>query len=189
MEKKAIIVEKSRDIANCKVSVLEGKLEESDTKLAQALSVISARDRGLQAMRLNLEQAKQKYYGVGFDDIECSSCVVIFEARQKGFLYGWMAAVDAINLPSSSPSRDLNQVPLPEVPPMKVHVAEHPAVEEEDSPSMRILVEHIESHTKVIDLDNLIPPNALEGTKIAKNILSPDASVTVETPPTPPISG
>lgn len=43
MEKKAITVEKSRDIANYKVSVLGGKLEESDTKLAQALIVISAR--------------------------------------------------------------------------------------------------------------------------------------------------
>lgn len=188
MEKKAITVEKSRDIANYKVSVLGGKLEESDTKLAQALIVISARDRGLQAMRLNLEQAKQKYY-VSFDDTECSNRVVIFEAWWKGFLYGWMAAVDAINLPSSSPFRDLNQVPLPEIPPMKVHVAEHPAVEEEDSPSMRKLMEHIESHTKVIDLDNLIPPNAPEGTEIAKNLPSPDASVLVETPPPPPISG
>ena len=59
---------------------MKGKLEELDTKLAQALSVISIRDRELEAIWANLEQAVQKYYDVGFDDAERSSKVVIFEA-------------------------------------------------------------------------------------------------------------
>lgn len=72
--------------------------------------------------------------------------MVIFEAQRKGFLDGWMAAVDDINMPLSSPFKDPNQVPLLEIPPMEVHAEEHPAVEEEDSPSMWELVEQIESH-------------------------------------------
>ena len=48
--------------------------------MAQALSVISTRDRELEAIWANLEQAVQKYYDVGFDDAERSSKVVIFEA-------------------------------------------------------------------------------------------------------------
>lgn len=37
-------------------------VEESDTKLAQALSVIMARDEELAAMKRGLEQAKQDNY-------------------------------------------------------------------------------------------------------------------------------
>ena len=43
--------------------------------------MILARDRELKAIRANLEQAVQKHYDVGFDDAECSSKVVIFEAQ------------------------------------------------------------------------------------------------------------
>lgn len=75
---------------------------------------------------------------------------------------------------------------------MEVHAKECPVVEEEDIPSMQELVEQVESHTKVIDLDNSIPLNTPEGMEIAKNLLSPDAHVAlvaVETPSTPLISG
>lgn len=86
--------------------------------------MISARDRELKAIRANLEQAVQKHYDVGFDDAECSSKVVIFEAQRKGLMDGWMVAVEAINLPLSSPFRDPNQVPLPENPPTEVQIKE-----------------------------------------------------------------
>lgn len=108
MERRAIATEKDRNIANRKVGVLEGKVEELDTNLAQALSVISSRDRELKMARVNLEKAEQKYYDVGFDYTDYSSQVMNFEAQWKGFKDGWMVAVEAINLPLTSPFRDPN---------------------------------------------------------------------------------
>ena len=40
------------------MEVLKGKLEEFDTKLAQALSVVMTRDEELVAIKKNLEHAK-----------------------------------------------------------------------------------------------------------------------------------
>ena len=45
--------------------------------------------------------------------------------------------------------------------------------EGEDSHSMRELIEEIESHTEVIDLDNLNPNTAPNGTSASKPKLSP----------------
>lgn len=141
MEKRVVATEKARDSYHHKVGILEGKFEESDTKLAQALSKISAKDRELEVLKADLEQAEQKYYDKGFDDAEHFSRKVIFEDRWKGFMDGWMAVVNAFNLPFTSPFRDTNQVPLPEDPEVEVQVVESPMLEEEDSPSMWELVE------------------------------------------------
>ena len=92
---------------------------------------------------------------------------MIFDAWQKGFLEGWIAVVNALNLPFSSPFRDSSQVPLPEDP-VEAHVEEAPVMEEEDSPSMRELVKQIEAHTEVINLYNQIPPNAPEDSNAAR---------------------
>ena len=40
------------------MEVLKGKLEESDTKLAQMLSVVIARDTKLEAIKKKLEEAE-----------------------------------------------------------------------------------------------------------------------------------
>lgn len=61
-EMRAIATEKDKDSYQHKVSVLEGKLEDSDTQLAQALSVISSRDKELESLKADLEEAEQKYY-------------------------------------------------------------------------------------------------------------------------------
>ena len=98
---------------------------------------------------------------------------------------GWMAATEAINLPLSSPFRDPNQVPLLENPPTEVQTEEQPVVEEEDSLSMRELVEQIESHTEVIDLHIPNLPIAPEGTKVARATLGLIPLVTTKTPVTP----
>ena len=83
----------AQDAANWKVGVLQGKLKESNTKLAHALSVVLAQDRELEGMKKNLEQVKQKFDDTSFDDVEHSAAVVIKEARLKGFMEGWMAVV------------------------------------------------------------------------------------------------
>ena len=49
--------------------VLQGKIKEFDTKLAQALSVIMARHEELAAMKRGIEQAKHDNYDLSFDDI------------------------------------------------------------------------------------------------------------------------
>nr|POE71696.1 hypothetical protein CFP56_48599 [Quercus suber] len=96
-----------------------------------------------------------------------------------------MAAVNVLNLPSFSPFRDLSQVSLLEDP-MDTHVEVEPVMEEEDNPSMRELAEQIEAHTKVIDLDNLIPSNAPEGSKTAEPLPDLVHPVLKEVLPVPP---
>ena len=71
-----------------------------------------------------------------------------------------MAAVNALDLPSSSSFRDPGQVPLPEDP-VEAPV-EETRMMEEDSSTMWELVEQIEAHTELIDLDNLASPNTFE---------------------------
>lgn len=67
---------------------------------------------------------------------------------------------------------------------MEVHV-EHLVIEEEDSPSMRELVEQIESHTKVIDLEYANLPVAPKVAEAAEATLGLAAPVTNETLVTP----
>ena len=105
-EKKVVVAKGAWDATNRKVGVLEGKLEESDTKLAQALSVVSARDKELEDTRKSIEQAEQKFYDAGFDDTKRSAAVVIKEAKLKGFIEGWMVVFNGISLPLTSPFRD-----------------------------------------------------------------------------------
>ena len=64
------------------------KVEKSNTKLAQALSVIMARDIELATVNEGLEQAKQDKYNLGFNDAERSANKVIREAQQVGYLKG-----------------------------------------------------------------------------------------------------
>ncbi|KAK9991051.1 hypothetical protein SO802_026036 [Lithocarpus litseifolius] len=128
------------------------------------LVVGGPRERKLETLRAHLEEVDQNFYDEGFDDTERFGQKAIFDAWWKGFLEGWMIAVNALNLPSSSPFQDPSQVPLLKDP-VEAHVEEAPVMEEEDRPSMRELAKQIEAHTEVIDLDNLILPNAPEGSE------------------------
>lgn len=71
---------------------------------------------------------------------------------------------------------------------MEVHT-KHPTIEEEDSLSMLELVEQIESHTEVIDLDNVNLPIVPKGAEAAGMTLSLVASVTDKTLVTPSAIG
>lgn len=66
-----------RASADRKVEVLEGKLEESHTNLAQALSVLSAKDNEIEAIRRKKEQVIQLNYNLGFDDTKSSTSKVV----------------------------------------------------------------------------------------------------------------
>ena len=69
-------------------------------------------------------------------------------------------------------------MPLPEnstnkEPALEWSIARDKEGEGEDSHSMRELIEEIESHIEVIDLDNLNPNTAPNGTSASKPNLSP----------------
>ena len=76
-----------------------------------------------------MEKVGQKYYDKGFDDVEHSALTAIFNAQRKGFLEGWMAVVNTLNLPSSSSFKDSSQVSLLEDP-TKAPVEENPTLEQ-----------------------------------------------------------
>ena len=79
-----VTTKRAQDSANQKVEVLKGKLEESHTKLAQALTVVMTQDEELAAIKKNLEHAKQVNYNLNFDDAESFATWVIKEAKWQG---------------------------------------------------------------------------------------------------------
>ena len=59
MKQNAIIAERAWDSAKWKVGVLEGKLEDSDSKLAEAISVVLAWDKELTDLKETIKQIEQ----------------------------------------------------------------------------------------------------------------------------------
>ena len=106
MEQKAVATKKARDFAEQKVRMLEDKQEDSDSKLAQAISVVSTCDKELANLKETMKQSEQTFYNMGFTDAENSYSPVIFEAQRLGLAQVWMAVVDAFNLPETSPFRN-----------------------------------------------------------------------------------
>ncbi|KAK9998265.1 hypothetical protein SO802_017868 [Lithocarpus litseifolius] len=97
----------------------KGKLRETETKLAQAESIVLARDMEILDLIKTMKGCKQMFYNKGFTNAENSCGVVVFEAQRHGFFEGWMAAMNALNLPESSPFMDPTQIPLPNDPPVQ----------------------------------------------------------------------
>ena len=76
-------------------------------------------------------------------------------ARNLGFEAGWFAALQAMGAPEDSYLRDPGQIPFPSPVPA---VQEAPAaIDEEETASMRELVEQIDAHAE---------PEEMEATKI-----------------------
>lgn len=76
-ERKQISTKKVQASTDHKVEVLEGKLKESRTNLAQALSIILAKDNEIKAMRRKKEQVIQLNYNLGFDDTKNSASKIV----------------------------------------------------------------------------------------------------------------
>jgi len=83
------------------------------------MSLISAHNKELADLKETLNSYEQVYYNTGFKDAENSARLVIFQALKFRFVEGWMAAVNAIGLPYTSPFRSANQIPLPKNPQIK----------------------------------------------------------------------
>ena len=157
VEKKAATSEKARVSAEKRFSNLEAKLGETELKLAEAASLNIARAEELADLRVAFEGCESKWYDEGFVDVENSVEPVINEARKLAFKEGWLAALQAVGVPEDSPLRDPNQIPLPSLPTasQKTHVV----ADEEETTSLRELVDQIHAHVEPIDLEATSNPN------------------------------
>ena len=59
---------------------LEVKMGEMELRLAEAESIISARDKEVVDLKVALEGSEDKFYNMGFADVESSSEPVMFQS-------------------------------------------------------------------------------------------------------------
>ena len=154
-EKKAAAAEKYRALAEKRNAELLTKQNEMEVKLAEAISLNTSNAEEIADLRAGLAAAEQKWYDVGFADAENSAEPVVARARHMGFEAGWFVAFQSMGVPEDSPLRDLGQIPCPNHVPA---VQDAPAAfDEEETASMRELVEQIDSHAE---------PEEMEATRI-----------------------
>ena len=105
-----------------------------------------------------MEACEEKWYNEGFADVENFAEPVVNQARRLGFEADWFAALQALGVPEDSPLRDLGQIPFPSSTP----AAQNPPVpiDEEETASMRELVEQIDAHVELDDMEATSIPHA-----------------------------
>ena len=127
------------------------RLGKTELKLAVAMSSSTTQAEELANLKTALEACENKWYDEGFNDVENSVESIINEARKLAFEEGWLAALQALGVPKNSPLRNPNQIPFPSPPAVTQN---HPGtIDEEETRSMRELVEVIDSHVEAIDLE------------------------------------
>ena len=131
---------------------------ETELKLDEAESLNTTRAEELADLRVALEGCESKWYNEGFADAENSVELVINKARKLAFKEGWFAALQVVGVPEDSPLKDPNQIPFPSLP----TTAQKTLIvaDEEETTSLRELVEQIDAHAKLIDLEATSNPNA-----------------------------
>ena len=83
-EKKAAAAEKNRALAEKRYAELLTKQNETEVKLAEAISLNTSNADEIADLRAGLAAAEQKWYDVGFTDAENSAEPVV--ARARGLL-------------------------------------------------------------------------------------------------------
>ena len=58
---------------------------EAEVKLTQAESVISVRDKEIADLKVAVTQREEKFYNIGFTDVENSNKPIMFESWRYGF--------------------------------------------------------------------------------------------------------
>ena len=104
--------------------------------------------------------AEQKWYDVGFADAENSAEPVVTRARNMGFEAGWFAALQALGVPEDSHLRDPGQIPFPSTAPAAQGTLG--AIDEEETASMRELVEQIDAHAEPEEMEATSIPTVQE---------------------------
>ena len=108
MEHQASIVEKALELVEQKASELQGKLGDTELKLAETTNILSARDKEFADFKGREKAWKQTYYNRGFRDTENSACPEIFQAQKFKFMEGQTIAINAFGLPDDSPFKSTN---------------------------------------------------------------------------------
>ena len=124
-------------------------------RLAEAISLNTSQVEELIDLRAALEACEWKWYNEGFADVEKSAEPVVAQALKLGFETRWFAALQALGDPKNSPLRDPDQITFPSL----ITTVQDPslAAEEEETVSMRELVEQIDAHAE---------PDEMEATSI-----------------------
>ena len=149
VEKKAVVAEKNRALAKKRSAELLAKQNEIDVKLAKAISLNTAQTEELADLREALEACEEKWYNEGFADAENSVKPIVNQAREMGFEAGWFATLQVLGVPEDSPLKDPDQIPFLS---LVAAVQNPPApIEEEETVSMRELVEQIDAHAELDD--------------------------------------
>ena len=151
VEKKAVAVEKNRALAEKRSAKLLAKQNEIDVKLAKAISLNTAQAEELADLRAALEACEEKWYNEEFADAENSVKPIVNQARKMGFEAGWFATLQVLRVPEDSPLRDPGQIPFPS----PVAAMQNPPtpIEEEETVSIRELVEQIDAHAELDDTE------------------------------------
>ena len=123
----------------------------TEQKLVEAASLNTTRDEELAGLKVALEAYENKWYNKGFTDVENSKELVILEARKLGFKKGWLVALQALRVLEDSLLRNHTQIPFPST---TLAVQNPPGpIEEEETTSMRKLVEQIDSYMELVDME------------------------------------
>ena len=147
------------------------KQNETNLKLAEVVSLNTIQVEELANLRATLEACEEKWYNEGFADAENSAEPVVNQARRLGFEAGWFAALQVLGVPKDSPLRDPGQIPFPSSTP----VVQNPSVpiDEEETASMKELVEQIDAHVELDETEATSIPRA--GDQSGVDLLSPTA--------------
>ena len=105
--------------------------------MAEAISLNTAQAEELADLRTALGACEEKWYNKGFANAENSVEPVVTQARKIGFEAGWFIALQALGVPGTAAAIQDPSVPI----------------EEEDTTSMRELVEQIDAHADPDDAE------------------------------------
>ena len=108
--KKAVATEKARALAEKRSAELLVKQNETDVKLAGAVSLNATQAKELANLRAAFEAWEEKWYNEGFANVENSTELVVNQAQRLGFEAGWFAALQATRVSKDSPLRDPGQI-------------------------------------------------------------------------------
>ena len=139
---------------------LLAKQNETEVKLAEAISLNTANAEELADLRAALAAAEQKWYNEGFADAEKSAESVVAQARNLGFEAGWFAALQALGVSEDLHLRDPGQIPFSS--PVAAVQDTPAAIDEEETASMRELVEQIDAHAEPEDMEATSIPTVQE---------------------------
>ena len=173
-EKNATVAEKARALAESKSTKLEVQLGSNVLKLAEAQSLNTTLTEELADLKATLEAYKNKWCNEGFANANNSVEPVVHQAQMLGFEEGWLVALQAIGVPEDSPLRNPNQIPFLNLSTTKQNCLGE--IVEEETTSMKELVEAIDSYVEPVDLEATSIPYA--GDQPPPTTQQPPANIT-----------